>query len=317
MKYLKLFKTDAEYQQFIGGGGDEFLKPNVSLVTDTNSLFYNPMEEELPYLTITALEDNFQIELPNRYITPYCSLNRTEWVECEDGISPIINSGEKIYIKGIMQQGINRNVGSFYTEQRFNLSGNVMSMIFGDEAEGKTDLTGYDGCFTNLFQNCTGLVSVSKNFLPATILSENCYDAMFDGCTSLIQAPELPATTLAASCYYNMFQYCTSLIQAPELPATTLANSCYMGMFQECPLLLQAPELPATNLADWCYDAMFAGCTSLNYIKMLATDISAPNCLTYWVSNVSETGTFVKSADATWNVTGKSGIPTGWIVETV
>ena len=115
-----------------------------------------------------------------------------------------------------------------------------------------------------------------------------------------------------------MFMNCTSLETLPSdfLPATTLANSCYMGMFQECPLLLQAPELPATNLARSCYYAMFHGCTSLNYIKMLATDISANVCLDYWVDGVSSTGTFVKSKDATWNVTGKNGIPEGWTVET-
>ena len=50
---------------------------------------------------------------------------------------------------------------------------------------------------------------------------------------------------------------------------------------------------------------------------MLATDISASRCLFNWVSSVSSLGTFVKSKDATWSVTGQSGIPSGWTVETV
>lgn len=58
------------------------------------------------------------------------------------------------------------------------------------------------------------------------------------------------------------------------------------------------------------------GCVSLNYIKMLATDISATSCLVNWVRGVSPTGTFVKSKDATWDVRGASGIPEGWTVET-
>ena len=57
---------------------------------------------------------------------------------------------------------------------------------------------------------------------------------MFDGCTSLTQAPDLPATTLAKSCYYYMFKGCTSLTQAPDLPATTLAEWCYNEMFKGC-----------------------------------------------------------------------------------
>jgi hypothetical protein len=34
---------------------------------------------------------------------------------------------------------------------------------------------------------------------------------MFDGCTSLTQAPELPATILASSCYREMFRKCNNL----------------------------------------------------------------------------------------------------------
>ena len=50
---------------------------------------------------------------------------------------------------------------------------------------------------------------------------------------------------------------------------------------------------------------------------MLATDIIASSCLYNWVSGVASSGTFVKSKDATWSVTGNSGIPSGWTVETV
>ena len=113
-----------------------------------------------------------------------------------------------------------------------------------------------------------------------------------------------------------MFSGCTSLTQAPELPATTLANYCYSSMFSDCTSLTQAPELPATNLAEWCYYGMFYRCTNLNYIKMMATDISASKCLNNWVKGVSSTGTFVKNKDATWDVTGTSGIPESWTVIT-
>lgn len=87
-------------------------------------------------------------------------------------------------------------------------------------------------------------------------------------------------------------------------------------MFKGCTSLTTAPELPATTLASSCYSNMFCKCTSLNYIKMLATDISAYNCLSNWVYGVSATGTFVKSSSATWNAVGKSGVPSGWTVIT-
>ena len=100
-----------------------------------------------------------------------------------------------------------------------------------------------------------------------------------------------------------------------SLPATTLAElQCYAYMFSGCTSLVTAPELPATTLADSCYSGMFYGCTKLNYIKCLATDISASDCLTDWVTNVASSGTFVKASSMTSWPTGTSGIPTGWSV---
>ena len=49
---------------------------------------------------------------------------------------------------------------------------------------------------------------------------------------------------------------------------------------------------------------------------MLATDISALDCLSNWVKNVAATGTFVKNSAATWTRTGTSGVPSGWTIET-
>ena len=65
-----------------------------------------------------------------------------------------------------------------------------------------------------------------------------------------------------------------------------------------------------------CYYQMFAHCTNLNYIKCLATDISATNCLLDWLNDVSATGTFVKDVNTTWP-TGASGIPSGWTTQNV
>lgn len=92
------------------------------------------------------------------------------------------------------------------------------------------------------------------------------------------------------NCFYNLFKGCTSLTSAPTLPAITLTNSCYSYMFSDC--------------------------TNLNYIKMMATDISASSCLSNWVRNVASSGTFVKNANAQWDVSGDNGIPTGWTVQT-
>jgi hypothetical protein len=62
---------------------------------------------------------------------------------------------------------------------------------------------------------------------------------------------------------------------------------------------------------------MFYNCTNLNYIKCLATDISASNCTSNWVNGVAASGTFVKDPNittSTWE-TGANGIPSGWTVQ--
>ena len=223
---------------------------------------------------------------------------------------------------------------------KFEAEGNIMSLIDSTNFARETTLAS-SYTFYNLFYNCTGLTSAERLVLPATTLTSscyngmfsycrslttapelpattlatNCYIGMFSRCTSLTTAPELPATTLARYCYYYMFNDCTSLTTAPKLPATTLAWDCYRGMFYNCTSLTRAPELPATTLADDCYQTMFYGCTSLNYIKCLATNISASYCTTNWVNGVASTGTFVKAASMSSWTTGGNGIPANWTVQ--
>ena len=167
-------------------------------------------------------------------------------------------------------------------------------------------------CYSNMFSGCTGLTVAPQ--LPATTLATECYSGMFSDCSGLTEAPELPVTTLADRCYSAMFYGCSSLTTAPELPATTLTNGCYSEMFHYCENLTSAPILRAATLVDSCYESMFSRCFALNHIECLATDISATDALKEWLSAVSSTGTFVKSASMKDWPTGSSGIPNGWNV---
>ena len=133
-----------------------------------------------------------------------------------------------------------------------------------------------DFCYDGMFYGCTSLTAAPE--LKATTLEYSCYSNMFSGCTSLTAAPELKATTLEYSCYSNMFSGCISLTSAPELPATTLVYSCYDSMFNGCTSLTSAPELPATTLENYCYYGMFYGCTSLTAAPELPATELANNC---------------------------------------
>ena len=239
------------------------------------------------YLTIEALEDNLTVAFTND--VEY-GIDGKGWLKLKAfSKSQSINVGQTLSFRGEFTPSASKGIGTFTINKKCNLKGNCMSMLFGDNAADNYSLSGKNYAFYKLFYNCSNIVNVSSNFLPATTLASMCYSYMFQDCTSLTTAPELPAATLYGGCYSGMFWNCTSLTKAPELPATTLASECYSGMFN--------------------------GCTSLNYIKCLTTDISASNYTYDWVKGVASTGTFVKAADMTGWTTGSSGIPTRWTIE--
>ena len=231
------------------------------------------------YCTIEALEDGLTVSFSTNSLL-YSLDNGNSWTELPaDNTTPAINSGDMISFKATgLTPNISNGIGTFRVNKKFNLKGNVMSMLFGDEGKNSYDLTGYNYAFVGLFDNCSTLQSVSKDFLPATTLSDFCYADMFGGCTSLTTAPDLPSTRLALNCYTNMFRDCTSLTQAPELPATTLVMSCYSYMFRGCTSLFTAPELSATTLANSCYQNMFEGCTSLTQAPELPATTLFNSC---------------------------------------
>ena len=318
-----------------------------SVLSDTPDTPDIPDIPDIPdYLTIEALEDGLTASLSTN-ACEYCVDGDGNWKSlAANTATESINTGQTLSFRGALTPQHSIGIGTFTISKKCNLKGNCMSMLFGDNAADNYSLSGKNHAFLELFYNCSNIVTVSSNFLPATTLTYLCYGQMFYGCTSLTTAPELPAMTLARDCYYYMFGHCTSLTTAPELPATTLAercyfsmfygcisltaapelpvttltNSCYTDMFSNCTSLTTAPELPATTLTDGCYSFMFNGCTKLNYIKMLATNISTTDCLKYWVHRVASTGTFVKHPDMTTMATATSsnyygGIPNGWTVE--
>ena len=82
------------------------------------------------------------------------------------------------------------------------------------------------GYFLNLFRNNTNLVDARNLVLPVTTLAEGCYYDMFSNCTNLVNAPsELPATTLTSYCYAAMFSNCTSLNYIKAMFTTTPSNT--------------------------------------------------------------------------------------------
>lgn len=273
--YLKQFNTTAEYNTYINGTPD---LPNVSLTLDNNEVHYNKKPDySKEYFTLVALANNMTFSWSEGL--EYSTDDGQTWTSASSASG--ISQGTKIKLRGTLKlPTIN------YSSNFFNAKGNIMSLFYGDDFVGKTSFPLTARCY-RLFTN-SNIVNAKNLILPATTLTQGCYEEMFKGCTSLTTAPELPATEVRKNCYRSMFYGCTSLTTAPTLPTPTLSY-------------------------DYCYFYMFYGCTNLNSITMLATNISASNCLTNWVDGVAATGTFTKAASATIP-TGVDGIPSGWTV---
>ena len=233
--------------------------------SDSEDCGYKP-GYETQYLTMEAL-DNATIEVYPQYpeyTTSYLYYKRDneEWKKIDTSnynlIEITLDTSSKIMIRETLR--VRKATRFKCSSGHINVYGNIMSLVYGDDFIGKTTMSGFS--LESVFSE-SNIIDAGNLILPATTLSKDCYNLMFDGCTSLTTAPALPATTLAEDCYNSMFYGCTSLTQAPELPATTLERDCYHLMFKGCTSLTQAPVLPATELADFCYKGMFDGCTSL------------------------------------------------------
>lgn len=237
-------------------------------------------EEDLtPYVTMTAAsKQTFMMKCAGNYTLPDLeySVNNGTWKKVVAD-NPVVFGDEhgSLRLRGKCSNGTATNENKYSTitfsdeNVKVDCSGDIRTLI---------DYTAYEtvatenSSFILLFKNCTALKS-AKELLLATALKGSCYQQMFEGCTSLTQAPVLPATELQQLCYYSMFKGCTSLTEAPKLPATKLAHSCYSHMFEGCASLVNAPDLPATTLNPSCYSSMFIDCIKLTGAPELKAEI--------------------------------------------
>lgn len=258
------------------------------------------------YLAFEALEDGtFTLTIPSGSTTAmitnvdYSVDGGATWVTTQNVDSqevvittPTITSGSMVLWRGNAKKyGVSTAVYSkFSSTGQFNVSGNIMSLLYGKNFEEK--LSFQDSMtFHHLFDGCTKMLSSENLLLPATSLQNYCYQFMFSSCTSMTKTVKV-------------------------LPAANLKTNCYQRMYNYCPALLEAPELPAETLVSGCYSYMFTNCRKLAYVKAMFLTEPSTSYTNQWLSGVAASGTFVKNAAAEWDVRGSSGIPTGWTVET-
>lgn len=336
--HIKIFNTIEEQTAFMNS--EDYVQPHVSYVLNRKKLKYNKYSRNeynlrIP-LTINILGEG-SITWALEQLTVQYSKNKGPWTTAQGNFILPVVAGDVVRFKGT------NNSYSFKSLQStapMNIKGNLMSLIYGDNFFGQTSVPAnafyylFSGntllfsskdlklpattltphCYGHMFNGCTSMIDYPE--LPALVLSSNCYCGMFANCYSLTSGPKLPATTLASDCYNAMFSRCTSLVEAPTLPATTLAGSCYQQMFQGCSSLVNAPVLPAIELEPYCYSAMFTSCSSLSYIKAMFTTEPNDEYTYHWVEDVAAEGVFVKNSNANWTNVSYSGIPSSWTIQT-
>ena len=202
--------------------------------------------------------------------------------------------------------------------------------------------TAYIGAFQQMFDGCTNLRTAPE--LHQIQLSGYGYYQMFRDCKSLTVAPTIVATTFPLTYGYhcaNMFHRCSALTTADfVLQPSAIGDRTYQEMFRECSNLVTGPTVNATSasginslmsmflgdskleysspfelkigtLVNGCYSHLFYQCRKINNVKLLATDVSATNCLQNWLYGVATGGTLTATAGLNLP-TGVNGVPTSW-----
>ena len=271
---------------------------------------------------ITATKDNTTITFNYKYADSgieYSVDYGDNWIQYTKAFT--LNKGEVAWIKGTRSNYKNEKANDqwwnpadkpiFRANGLCYISGNIMSLLSDQEHLSES---AFQGAFSR-GTTAVDYIDIDPNdplILPVRNLATRCYMRMFHNCTSLTTAPTFRVEGTAEKCCYNMFRKCSNLsdVSGIELPAMTLTLDCYRELLRECTKMKTAPVLPAKTLVQECYRQMFAN-SGVTTIVCLATDISAANCITEWMSGVSGTGTFYKAPGITYP-SGISGIPNGW-----
>ena len=240
---------------------------NQTSQTVTETCEYEPVHDySSDYLTFRVLSDGtiaWKSIGSGQAKTIQYSVNGGTWTEITATATPTainVTSGDVVRFKGTnttYAKDKNNYSGFDGGTATFDVEGNIMSLVYGDNFIGNNTLTGtYNFC--SMFK-LSKVVSAENLILPATTLTKYCYRAMFSKATLLDTPPALPATTLSQGCYYYMFEECA---------------------------FTTAPDLLATTIPSQAYYAMFISCSNLNYIKCMATSgVSTSNC-TNWTFTI-------------------------------
>ena len=204
-----------------------------------------PHDYSKDYLTLNILTGGTIMWRKNNRQSPSVtisySINNGNWVDItsDTGSSAptiIVYEGDKVRIKGnnntycATGTTTGATTRSYYnsfsgdTSARYNVYGNIMSLIYGENFIGNNEFPDTNGwSFKSLFEGCKNVVSAKNLILPPTTLYMSSFRALFSNATNLVEGPELLAPTLAPACYSYIFG--TTKITYVKCLATDISSS--------------------------------------------------------------------------------------------
>lgn len=176
------------------------------------------------YLTIEALANGMTVKL-NTADCEYCIDGSGTWIPLAGGsASPSLLKAQKISFRGNIKPSSSNGSGTFSISQKCKVSGNALSLLYGDDAIIQTTAPSY--AFKGLFKDVTNLTDAKDLILSATQLKANCYEEMFYG-TNIVNAPVLPALRLSNNAEYRRMFYKCSAIRYIKAMFTTNISDYY------------------------------------------------------------------------------------------
>lgn len=149
-------------------------------------------------------------------------------------------------------------------EHRAEVSGNIMSMIYGDDflLYNTKDKFKFSGDWGNAISKADNLS------IPRIITQERCCEWMFSG-TPITSLPKLLAKTIPPYCYNGTFWGCSNLadLSSYKLDAKYFGSNSLENMFNSCPNLTLPPQFNTISFSDRSpIGYMFSNCTNLQRI---------------------------------------------------
>jgi hypothetical protein len=273
------------------------------------------------YLTFEALSEGVKLLYTRGTSTFQYSVDLGKswqnWLP--ESYSPILNVGDKLLVKCVnpvinSTYGIGNITNDQGKDYNYKVSGDIMSMLYGDDAAIHYSLT--TRCFSNFLQS-QRLLDAGDLILKATELAPYCYNQLLYGCNNNTRLPkELPAKNLASNCY----RYFSNGGPYTEIPVVKAKSATDYGMYGFVSSSRYITKADLSNIkeisGDRPLDAAFKNCSGLNFIKIGWKKWVNPSGLSSsWVNGVASQGTFVMPYNVEFDpesIRGTNGIPEGW-----